>query len=143
MKSLVFLIYFFSLGLNSATNVVLKEVRGNSNKAISVDPSTSAVLILYGENCSFCKAQVKELACLQRNKVEYHNIMLMRDEGGAYIEKQRLNLKGKLYLSNEDFETLFRIEKKITPTIIIPNGKKFSVVYGKKSCAEIMSYGKD
>ena len=117
------------MALNSATNVILKEVRGNSNKAISVDPSTSAVLILYGENCSFCKAQVKELACLQRNKVEYHNIMLMRDEGGAYIEKQRLNLKGKLYLSNEDFETLFRIEKNYADNYYTKWEKVFSSLW--------------
>jgi hypothetical protein len=143
MKAIVLLVCLFSLNLKAVTNVVLKEVRGNSTKSISVDPANSPVLILFGENCSFCKAQVKELACLKQSKIEYLNIMLMRDEKAAFKEKQRINLKDKLYLSNNKFEETFQIKKKITPTIIIPNGKKFSVVYGKKSCDEIKNYGKN
>lgn len=135
--------FLFATALHAGSEISLKEVMGNGTLKVSLEPKESPILFLFGENCSYCKAQIKEFDCLNENKVSFESIILMKDERKAFKEKQKLNLRNKLYMSSEKFEESFQIKKKITPTIIIPKQEKFSVVYGKKTCEEILAYGKN
>lgn len=141
MKAVFFVSSLF-LSIAGHAEIIVKEVLANSTKAIELMPKEPQLLIFFGENCSFCESQVKELPCLENNEISYTTLMLMKNEQKAHREKVKLKLKNSLFLSNEKLEESLKLNSKITPTLIFLGDKKIKKVFGRKSCQEIIEYGK-
>ena len=112
----------------------LKEVGSSETKKL--DFKEKFLYVFIAPNCSACKAQIKELSCLN-SKIFF--ISLYGHEEELIREKRRLSLENPLYMATADFLEKLKITSLVGPQLVlIKEGKAPKKFIGLTTCKDLL-----